>query len=88
MEKMEYEKKMNELIKKQKRKLKTDKKMDDWRNNDGEQGVGNGITTTQMILMFRAKQKKQEKMLRRQERRLREDFRSSSQPFVSYRKMS
>ena len=65
MEKMEYEKKMNELIKKQKRKLKTDKKMDDWRNNDGEQGVGNGITTTQMILMFRAKQKKQEKMLRR-----------------------
>lgn len=66
LEKMEYEKKMNDLLKKQKRKIKTDKKLEDWRNNDGmEGGPSNGITTTQMILMFRAKHRKQEKMLRR-----------------------
>lgn len=90
MEKIEQEKKMYDLIKKQKRKIKTDKKMEDWRNNDGVEGPGNGITTTQMILMFRAKQRKQERMLRKQEMKLKqEDYRSSSQPFVTtQRKMS
>lgn len=59
-EKIEYEKKMQEILKKQKKKLKQDKAKEDWRTQTGADGKNFGITTTQMIKQFKAKQKKQD----------------------------
>lgn len=78
-QKIEYEKQMIELLKKQKKKAKQEKANVDWRTQKNSDGKSLGITTTQMIKMFKAKQKKQERRLARHEMKMNGALRGQSQ---------
>lgn len=81
-QKVEYEKHMIELIKKQKKKAKQEKTNIDWRTQKNSEGKQLGITTTQMIKLFKQRQKKQERRLARHEMKMNGGpFRGHSQQY-------
>ena len=77
LEKIEYEKKMQAILKKQKRRMRR-QAQEDWRTTMGD-GKSKAITTTQMIEQFKAKQKKLDQRLKAHEvRNNNDDLRASS----------